>query len=79
MPGCLKTHAQNFQTTGCSILLGGRAWLDPEINTPAELKAGKLSIDFDLEPPAPLDRLTFRARRNDGYYEELVNAVSLAA
>ena len=73
----VNAYLRNLTQRGA--LLGGRAWLDPEINTPADLKAGKLSIDFDLEPPAPLDRLTFRARRNDGYYEELVNAVSLAA
>lgn len=56
-------------------LLGSRVWIDEELNTEATLKAGQLFIDFDLEPPAPLERLTFRAHRNGDYYEELIAAV----
>jgi len=57
-------------------ILGGRAWLDPELNTKDQLMAGKLTIDFDIEPPAPMEHLIFRAHRNDGYYEELVAEVA---
>jgi uncharacterized protein len=57
-------------------ILGGKAWLDPELNSPANLKAGKLYINFDIEPPAPLERLTFRASREDGYYSELVASLT---
>ncbi|MDJ0824251.1 MAG: phage tail sheath C-terminal domain-containing protein [Rhodobacter sp.] len=53
-------------------ILGHDVWLDAELNTEATLKAGQLFIDFDIEPPAPLERLTFRAHRNGAYYEELV-------
>lgn len=53
-------------------LIGGRCWIDPEVNTAATLQAGQLYVDFDIEPPAPLERLTFRARRNGAYYDELV-------
>lgn len=60
-------------------LLGGRVWLDPELNTQATLIAGQLYLDFDIEPPAPLERLTFRAHRNGAYYEELVSSVVSAA
>lgn len=59
-------------------LLGGDVWLDPELNTETELKAGKLYLDFDIEPPAPLEHLIFRAHRNGSYYEELVTAVAAA-
>lgn len=60
-------------------ILGGRVWLDPELNTQATLMAGQLYLDFDIEPPAPLERLTFRAHRNGSYYEELVSSVVSAA
>jgi phage tail sheath protein FI len=53
-------------------IIGGRAWLDPTLNTPDQLQQGKLYVDFDLEPPAPLEHLIFRAHRNGQYYEELV-------
>lgn len=60
-------------------ILGGRVWLDPELNTEAQLKAGKLYLDFDIEPPAPLEHLIFRAHRNGEYYEELVADVAQAS
>ncbi len=57
-------------------ILGGRVWVDPELNNAADLAAGKLTLDFDIEPPAPLEHLTFRAQRNGSYYDELVTAVA---
>ena len=56
-------------------LLGGAVWLDPELNTEATLKAGKLFLNFDIEPPAPLEHLTLQAHRNGDYYEELMLSV----
>lgn len=60
-------------------LLGFNTWLDPELNTEATLKAGKLYLDFDFEPPAPLEHLIFRAHRNGLYYDDLVADVKTAA
>ncbi|SFQ14554.1 hypothetical protein SAMN05421853_102118 [Roseivivax halotolerans] len=60
-------------------LLGFNCWLDPELNTEANLKAGKLYMNFDFEPPAPLEHLIFRAYRNGDYYEDLVADVQSAA
>lgn len=65
--------------TARGAILGGKVWLDPELNSETELKAGKLYLDFDIEPPAPLEHLTFRAHREGSYYEELVNAVASAS
>ena len=64
---------------GLGALLGGTVWLDPELNTKATLAAGQLYLDFDIEPPAPLERLTFRAHRNGDYYEELVTDFQAAS
>jgi hypothetical protein len=52
-------------------ILGGKAWIDTHLNTPVTMKAGQLFVSFDIEPPAPIERLTFVAYRNDAYYEEL--------
>ena len=60
-------------------LIGGRVWLDPELNTAATLQAGKLFLSFDIEPPAPLEHLIFRAHRNGSYYEDLVSSVIAVA
>ena len=60
-------------------LLGFNCWLDPELNTEATLKAGKLYLDFDFEPPAPLEHLIFRAHRNGSYYDEVIAQANQAA
>lgn len=56
-------------------ILGGKAYLNPDLNTPESLKAGRLYVDFDIEPAAPLERLTFTLYRNDAYYTELTDTV----
>ncbi|WP_456711037.1 hypothetical protein [Bradyrhizobium sp. USDA 4452] len=53
-------------------LIGGKCWIDANINTPATFAAGELSVDFDLEPPALLEHLQFRARRNPQYYVDFI-------
>jgi len=72
----VQAYINTLETRGA--LLGGSVWLDPELNTETELKAGKLYMNFDIEPPAPLEHLTFRAHRNGSYYDELVTAVAAA-
>ena len=56
--------------------LGGRVWIDPELNTPATMQAGQLYCNYDFEPPAPLERLTFHAYRNGDYYSDLIAEVT---
>ena len=75
--GSVNAYLRHLVTIGA--LLGGRAWMDAELNSPTELQAGRGYMDFDMEPPGPLERLTFRAHRNAGYYEELVKQVAEAA
>lgn len=52
-------------------ILGGICWLDPTLNTPDQLAAGKLFVSYDAEGPAPLEHLVFEFNRNTGYYREL--------
>lgn len=72
--GSVQSYLRQLKAQGA--IIGGRAWLDPELNNEAALKAGKLYVNFDIEPPAPLERLTFQARREGGYYAELVSSVA---
>jgi phage tail sheath protein FI len=53
-------------------LIGGDCWIDPSVNTPATFSNGELTADFDLEPPASLEHLQFRARRNPQYYQGFI-------
>lgn len=41
---------------------------------------GWLTVDYDAEAPAPMQRLTFQFNRNTGYYDELAaNAAAAIA
>lgn len=55
-----------------SALIGGKCWIDATVNTRQTFAAGELTVDFDLEPPALLEHLIFRARRNTDYYSDFV-------
>ncbi|TAN61087.1 MAG: hypothetical protein EPN20_12980 [Magnetospirillum sp.] len=67
----LNLYLAGLKTRGA--LLGGRVWIDPDLNTKDRLMAGEFTVDFDNEAPAPIEHLTFRMHRNADYYEELVH------
>ena len=60
------------ELVGRGAILGGRAWIDPDLNTAATFAAGKVVISFDFTPPAPAERITFRSELVDDYLKELV-------
>lgn len=68
--GQVEAYLRDLKARGA--ILGGKAWLDPELNTEAAGKAGRAFVNFDFLPPPPLDRLTFQAFREDAYFSELV-------
>lgn len=49
-------------------LVGGQAWYDPALNDQADLANGKLVIDYDFTPPAPLENPILNQRITDKYY-----------
>ena len=68
-----SVNAYLRQLRGLGAIVDGSAWIDPEINTKTTLQDGLLTVDFDLAPATPLDRLSFRAYRNNDYYSELLS------
>lgn len=52
-------------------LIGGRAWFDPALNAQADLAAGKLVIDYEFTPAAPLEGLELNQRITDKHYADL--------
>jgi hypothetical protein len=52
-------------------LIGGRAWFDPALNAQADLAAGKLVIDYEFTPAAPLEGLELNQRITEKYYADL--------
>nr|WP_093398442.1 phage tail sheath C-terminal domain-containing protein [Sphingomonas sp. OK281] len=49
-------------------LVGGFCWYDPAANQEAALAAGRLVIDYDFTPCAPLEGLELNQRITDKYY-----------
>lgn len=54
-------------------ILGGKAWPDPELNTEQAVLKGQRFVNFDFLDAPPLERLTFRGRREPAYFAELVS------
>lgn len=57
-------------------LIGARCWYDPALNPPSELAGGKLVIDYDFTPVAPLESLTLNQRITDRYYANFADGVA---
>ncbi len=43
-------------------ILSGRCWPDPALNTDLARDAGRVYFDFEFDPPAPAERITFRSQ-----------------
>lgn len=59
--------AKGRELVRLGYLIGFDCWIDPIINEPTVLKAGKLYIDYDYTPVPPLENLMFRQRITDRY------------
>jgi len=49
-------------------IIDGNAWFDPALNSQTDLAGGKLTIDYDFTPVAPLENLNLNQRITDRYY-----------
>ncbi|WP_408586576.1 phage tail sheath subtilisin-like domain-containing protein [Novosphingobium sp.] len=57
-------------------LIGAKAWYDPALNPPADLAAGKLVLDYDFTPTAPMEGLELNQRITDKYYADLASQLA---
>ncbi|OOF43082.1 phage tail protein [Rodentibacter trehalosifermentans] len=57
-------------------LIGGKAFINPELNTAATLKDAKLLISYDYCPVPPLEQLGFRQHISDEYLVEFANNIA---
>ncbi len=55
-------------------ILGGRCWADPDLNSSANIRDGRLYLDFDFTPASPAERITFRSRLVDDYAETIFDS-----
>lgn len=57
-------------------ILGGDVYWDRDVNTNANLRLGKLRVEFDAEEAPPLEDLTFGSRRNEAYFDVLADEIN---
>lgn len=65
----VNAFMRQLKTRGA--ILGGKCWVDPELNTAADITAGHVTFDYDFTPVYPAERITFRSRIVDDYIQEL--------
>lgn len=68
----VNAYLRHLKSVGA--ILGGRCWVDEELNTPANIAAGKVYFDFDFTPPAPAERVTFRSHLVADYAADIFAA-----
>ncbi|MCE3232499.1 MAG: tail protein [Rickettsiaceae bacterium] len=66
----VTAYLANLKAQGA--ILGGRAFADPELNTPANISDGKVFFDFEFTPPYPAEHITFRSHLVNDYISEIL-------
>lgn len=69
-------NARLRSLVAAGAMIGARCWYDPALNPAADLAAGKLVIDYDFTPVAPLESLTLNQRITDRYYANFADGVA---
>ena len=65
----VNAYLRSLVTAGA--ILGGRCWVDEELNPNSQLQAGRLFLDFEFTPAYPAERITFRSLVTDDYAETI--------
>jgi phage tail sheath protein FI len=65
----VRSYLRDLKARGA--ILGGDVWVDPELNTPESVAAGRIFFDFDFTPPYPAERVTFRSHLVNDYISEI--------
>lgn len=65
----INNYLRHLKSIGA--IIDGKAFVNPELNTPDQIAQGKITFDFDFTPPYPAEHITFRSRMTDEYLEEL--------
>lgn len=66
-----SVNAYLRQLKARDVILGGTAWVDPELNTAETVSNGELYIDFDFTPTYPAEHIIFRSHLVNNYIEEI--------
>ncbi|MDR7101454.1 phage tail sheath subtilisin-like domain-containing protein [Croceicoccus sp. BE223] len=75
----LETINADFRAKAAAgLIVGGSAWFDQALNSPTDLANGKLVIDYDFTPTAPMEGLQLNQRITAKYYADFANLLAAA-
>lgn len=63
-------NAKFRELVNAGYVLGASAWYDEAANEPSQLKAGRVTIDYDYTPVPPLENLVLNQRITDRYFAD---------
>jgi phage tail sheath protein FI len=66
-----SVNAYLRQLKAQGAILGGKCWVDPDFNAPADIAAGHATFSYDFTPPTPAERVTFRSTITDNYISSI--------
>jgi phage tail sheath protein FI len=74
----MTNRANDFFKWGVAtgFLVGGRCWLDPELNPSSQTSQGVWNWSIDPEAPAPMEHIIYTASPNASYYDQEVAALA---
>ncbi len=74
----MTNRANDFFKWGKTVgfLVGGRCWLDPELNPSSQTSNGIWNWSIDPEAPAPMEHIIYTASQNASYYDQEVAALA---
>lgn len=70
-------NAKFRELKALGYIIDGRAWYNPDANSPVTLKDGKLYIDYDYTPVPPLENLLFTQKITDRYLADFAAAIGV--
>lgn len=70
----VNAYLRHLRSVGA--IINGKAWADPELNTPDQIMQGKVYIDFDFSANYPAEHITFRSHLVNDYLLEILPATA---
>jgi len=65
----INNYLRDLKAQGA--ILGGKCWIDPEINSNDKIKLGNIYFDYDFTPSYPAQTVHFRSHMVDNYLTEV--------
>jgi phage tail sheath protein FI len=59
------------QLTALGAILGGKCWIDKDLNPATSIAGGKVFFDFNFTPPFPAEDITFRSHLVNDYVQTI--------